>query len=120
MMKPRVNRSRTTRLVVEITMKPEPLTKEERQRADQLASSMQWKDSTDDIVDLILNAEQYWRETVKNSSETTHEGKHDWDTLCFYCGGNGDCPPPVTHEPDCPWLKAQEVEVDNKFGVFLP
>ncbi len=81
-----------------------PLTVVERERLNRRAKIAKQNaelgcdvDYADDVP-IALSAEAFWREAVKNAE--VHRQVCAW---CAFTGING-------HNPDCPWLLAQEAE----------
>lgn len=88
-------------------IEPRPLTPDERARIDRFNNRFLHPSCEPTFIDVLLGAEQYWREIVKNSSETVMVGTADWENACFFCEvpeGQGQ-----PHKPDCPWAIANEL-----------
>jgi hypothetical protein len=84
---------------------PKPLDKED-------LNSLELGYDEVDYVALVA-AEQYWREAVKNRATprevviTTYEGSHQ-ARQSVMCKSEENTWEIIDHDPDCPWLKAQE------------
>ncbi len=68
-------------------MTPKPLTSEVRKAAELAAVRS-------NIIEALLAAEAFWRESAKNLSPFNRED------YCYFCGFR-------EHRPDCPWKLAQ-------------
>lgn len=84
-----------------------PLSKEQRDRLKKLADPYIKYDPTrmlDELADAfrllgyVYDAEQFWREAVKNARHDHTEGDC---TTCAFCGSDMGC------DADCPWHVAQ-------------
>lgn len=90
-----------------------PLTKEEREIAERMFTPGQYA-TEPGIVARLLEAEQFWREAVKNQNPIIRVVNIDdcaeEDDECFYCENraDGSVMEHADHKPDCAWLLAQE------------
>lgn len=87
---------------------PKPLTKERRHHFEVTGYSP----GIQKVIDELLDAVDYWRESVMKVEPATCN-----DDECCFCGqAFGDSPSvsgPAHHAPDCPWLLANEQELDK-------
>lgn len=94
-------------------IEPKPLSKEWREEILHLMADKKPEThpfSYEHAVRLLLSAEQYWRQAIRNSVWVYGGGG---TTYCGYCGGsvahNFESAEPMTgHKPDCAWVRAHE------------
>ncbi len=81
--------------------KPKPLGKGRLADINQAEAAFVWFECAKMIGEL-LSAEQYWRERVRNCLPGySRDGSIMY---CAFCDAAGD----LKHEPDCPWLIANQ------------
>jgi hypothetical protein len=84
-----------------------PLTKERLTTITELVISSDFphQDGTQDLIEELLEAEQFWREAVKNADMAFVWPNTSGEMACPFCKALIQ---EESHQPDCPWLKAQE------------
>jgi hypothetical protein len=93
-----------------------PLTKAERAEIEamlEVLANTRSGGRLHELVELLLGAEAFWRESVKQVSEPfITDGYGSNPVECDYCGAayqTADC-----HTEECPWLLAQAAGVEEE------
>jgi hypothetical protein len=89
-----------------------PITPERRTEIEKHARLVRERPHNDQVhllaldVQELLDAEEYWRKQIAGICPVVYN--YENLSRCSFCGVRHIASPDVSHNPDCPWILAQE------------